>query len=65
MLIDWSTITVAEARRRLGAARRAEQKAAEAWERDDTPELKAAWDAALELEENLQVFVHCGLRPGE
>lgn len=62
--INWAEITQAQAGRLLGAARQREQAAARKWDASDSDEDKAAWDVALELEENLLVFARCGERPG-
>ncbi len=63
MEVDWDTITMDRARRLRGAARQQEARCAAAWDLSDTPETKAAWEAALALEEDLLVFSITGEKP--
>jgi hypothetical protein len=63
--IDWKTITEAQARRLLGAARQREQAAAKKYGSSDSDEFEDEWRAAYQLEEDLVVFSKTGLRPGE
>lgn len=61
--VNMQTVSLAQAKRLLGPANRAEQAAAARWDKSDSAEDKAAWDAALKLEEDLRVFVYAGERP--
>lgn len=62
--IDWTTITKAQASRLLGPAKHHEQSLALKWNLDEA-KYEIAWKAAMDLEEDLLVFVRCGLKPGE
>lgn len=61
--LDWTTITRTQAVRLRPVAQRREAKAADKFNRDEISE--ADFLAASLLEENLNVFIHTGLKPGE
>jgi hypothetical protein len=61
--VDWSALTTAQARRLRVQARRLERETGARFERGDATE--AEFIAAVEAEENLTVFIACGLKPGE
>ncbi|HKY20020.1 MAG TPA: hypothetical protein VJM31_02275 [Vicinamibacterales bacterium] len=65
MTVDWSTLTPAEARHKIGAALRASHKADDAASLADTDAACAAALEAYTLWENLQVFILTGERPTE
>ena len=63
MRVDWATLTQAGARRLLGAAERAERKAAERFNATGADADESAMLAAYMLWENLKVFSLTGERP--
>ena len=63
MTIDWSTLTRAQASKRIGAADRAERVAAARWNASGTDEDEAAWAEAFKLWEDLRVYAICGEKP--
>lgn len=60
--IDWRTLTVAEAKRLIGAAKRAEQVATDRARALDTDDSVDAAMAAYQRWEDLQVFILTGER---
>jgi len=61
--IDWNTLTPVQAARLLGPAGKREQALARRWSDTDAPADYQAWMAALQLEEDLRVYVICGGKP--
>lgn len=63
MQVDWNTLTEAKARRLVGAANLAEQRAAARFNASGTDSDEAAWLAAFTLWEDLRVYALCGEKP--
>lgn len=61
--IEWATLTPREASRLLGAAVRNERAVGLRFERGEASE--AEFRAAMQIEEDLRVFILAGARPGK
>lgn len=64
-LAEWSTLTPAQASKRLGAANLALKRASKAWDASGTDADEIVWTRAFAYWENLMVLSRCGYRSAD